>query len=438
MQQTRHLPKKNRQKNRGSVAFILGLLVTAGIAIGADDWGRTMHGSAIAPLPVHIAHQPLPARGLNAQDWRNAAVAWTYFEDHFQPQTGFVNSIEGYPSATLWDQGSYLLALMAAQGLGLIDRERFLARSEAFLSGLERLPLFEGCLPNKAYDTRSLQMVDYTNKPVADGIGWSALDVARMLMALRVFEINEPAYGPRVRVLLEKWDLAAMTEAGRLWGATRRNGVTEYHQEGRIGYEQYGARAAALWGLDVLEASTARPILQWENVSGVDVAVDRRRSASFGAITPVLSEPYLLQAFEIGLNTEGQLLASQLYAAQEARHRATGEITMVSEDHIDQAPHFLYSAVFSNGRPWSVVDEDGEVHDALRTVSLKASFGWDALYDTEYTNQTLQTLQNLASESGWMAGRYELDDRPNTALTLNTNAVVLEALHYKHKGPLLQ
>ena len=349
-----------------------------------------------------------------------------------------MDAIEGHASATMWDQGSHLLALMAAQGLGLLERERFLARCEALLAGLEALPLFEGRLPNKAYDTRSLDMVDYANRPTPDGIGWSALDVARMLMALRVFEINEPQYGPRIRAILAQWDLDAMTEAGRLWGATREGAETHYHQEGRIGYEQYAARAAALWGLDSLEASTARPILRWEAVNGVDVAVDKRRAHSFGAITPALSEPYLLQAFEVGLNQEGQLLASRLYQAQEARYQSTGQITIVSEDHIDQAPHFLYGAVFGNGQPWSVVSEDGRSYEELRTVSLKASFGWDALYDTEYTNHVLASLSDLGTETGWMAGRYEIGGAPNTALTLNTNAVVLEALHYKHKGPLLQ
>jgi hypothetical protein len=94
--------------------------------------------------------------------------------------------------------------------------------------------------------------------------------------------------------------------------------------------------------------------------------------------------------------------------------------------------------VFGIGADWAVVAEDGSAHQELRTVSLKAAFGWDALYGTNYTQDVLADLAPLAGEQGWYAGRYELDGRINTALTLNTNAVVLEALHYKLKGPLLK
>ncbi|SMP28501.1 DUF3131 domain-containing protein [Shimia sagamensis] len=423
--------------NRSSFAFLTGLLLTAGIAVQQDGWGRVMRDTGLAQLPQTEGLQPKPGQGMTTQDWRSAATAWRYFESHYRAETGLVDAIHDHPSATLWDQGSYLMALLAAKGLGIVDDGTFLSRSDAFLSGLERLPLFEGRLPNKAYDTRSLAMVDYANTPVPEGIGWSALDVSRLLMALRILEIQTPEYGPRIRALLATWDLAAMTAEGRLWGSSRQDGQTRYHQEGRIGYEQYGARAAALWGLDVLGASTARPIMAWEEVSGINIGIDRRRAKDFGAITPVVSEPYVLQAFETGLNAEGRLLASRLYQAQEARARQTGQATMVSEDHIDQAPHFLYGAVFGNGADWAVLAEDGSAHDALRTVSLKAAFAWQALYGTPYTEEVVVGLDHLAGEHGWYAGQYEADGRVNMALTLNTNAVVLEALHYKHKGPLL-
>ncbi len=429
--------ERPNRSNRGSFAFLAGLLLTAGLATQQDTWGQVMRSSSLAELPQAEGLAPLPGRGLTEQDWAAAATAWRYFESHYRPESGFVDAIHDHPSATLWDQGSYLLALLAARGLGILEEDVFAQRSAAFLGGLERLPLFDGRLPNKAFDTRSLAMVDYGNSPVPDGIGWSALDVARLLMALRVLEIRQPTYGPRIRALLANWDLPAMTAEGRLWGSSREGGQTRYHQEGRIGYEQYGARAAAVWGLDALDASTARPIMAWEEVSGVEVAVDRRRAKDFGAITPVVSEPYILQAFETGLNGEGQLLASRIYQAQEARARRSGMATMVSEDHIDQAPHFLYSSVFGNGEDWAVVAEDGSPHPELRTVSLKAAFGWDALYGTKYTQDVLADLAPLAGEQGWYAGRYEADGRINMALTLNTNAVVLEALHYKLKGPLL-
>jgi len=314
--------------NRGSFALIAGLVVTASLAVYQDDWGRVMQGGSLTSLPQGEGRAPMGVRDLTERDLQAAVTAWTYFESYYRPETGLVDAIQEHPSATLWDQGSYVLALVSAHGLGVIDITTLTYRTEAFLGGLERLPLFDGKLPNKAYDTRDLRMVDYANTPTPDGIGWSALDVARLLMALRVLEMQYPQFGPRIRSIVTGWELSEMTAEGRLWGSSRKNGETRYHQEGRIGYEQYAARAAALWGLDVLDASTARPVMAWRDVSDVEVPVDRRRAKDFGAITPVVSEPYLLQAFEMGLNAEGRLLADRLYQAQEARARQSGRATM--------------------------------------------------------------------------------------------------------------
>ena len=132
-------------------------------------------------------------------------------------------------------------------------------------------------------------------------------------------------------------------------------------------------------------------------------------------------------------------MASRVYRAQEARYRETGIPTMVSEDHLDQPPYFAYSSVFTNGKEWSVVNENGKRFDDLRTISVKSVFAWDAIYHTEYTRMLRRELSQLADpENGWPAGIYEMDGRVNTAFTLNTNAIVLEAIHNIAHGPLWQ
>ncbi|MHA7875640.1 DUF3131 domain-containing protein [Roseivivax sp.] len=427
-----------RPAHRSSLLFVLGLGLAAAFAVLSDGARHhTAHAEA-ASLNHSAATLPLAApRALTPEDRAAARRAWRYFDTQTRSQTGLVDSVAGFPSTTLWDQGSYLLALVSARRLGLISESEFAKRTHSLLTGLEDLPLFEGSLPNKVYDTRSLAMVDYDNTPRPEGIGWSALDMGRMLMALRVLESAEPKLSPRVRALLASWDLTAMTKNGELWGAIREDGVTRLRQEGRLGYEQYAARAATLWGLDVIPAASARRVLDWREVQGIEVPVDTRRASAFRAITPILSEPFLLQALELGLDSETRLLAEAVYRAQEARYHATGHLTAVSEDHLDRTPHFLYATVFSNGRAWAVVDERGDFHPALRSQSVKASFGWDALYDTDYTVRLRDKIHTLGDlERGWPAGIYEADGSVNAAYTLNTNAVVLEAVHYMAFGPL--
>ena len=293
-------------KNRSSLIFIAGLLAASVFAISVDGWTRMLLG-ANGPQKQSSATamvSPIGARGLSEDDKSAAAIAWRYFEQNTQPETGLVNSVAGFPSTTLWDQGSYVLALTAAYNLDLINDAAFTARIERFLSSLAGLPLYEGVLPNKAYNTRTLQMVDYKNEVSLNGVGWSALDIARLLAGLRVLERLHPEHGPKIRSILSQWQLCAMAQNGELTGASRENGTSVYSQEGRIGYEQYAARAAALWGMDVIRAISAERILRWEDVSKVQVPVDLRNHGTFRAITPTLSEPYFLQGLELGLEDD--------------------------------------------------------------------------------------------------------------------------------------
>lgn len=431
----------NLKESRSGIIFVTGLLVAAGASMSLDQGGRLLaQQQTLASL--HRAKgevQIAPRRDLTPADIRAAEIAWTYIETNSRPETGLVDSVAGFPSTTLWDQGSYVLAVLSAYRIGLIERAEFDLRLDRFLSTFERLPLFEGKLPNKVYHTETLAMVDYQNAAVDDGIGWSALDVARILSALRAIERVEPKYGPRIRTLLGSWQLDAMTKDGQLVGALRDDREVTYPQEGRIGYEQYAARASALWGLDVLGVISARPVLQWEDVLDVQIPTDKRDHSIFRAITPVLSEPFILQGLELGLDSETALLASRVYRVQEARYLETGTLTMVSEDHVDQDPYFLYSSVHSNGAPWAVVNEDGKRYDELRTLSVKSIFAWDALYQTDYTTMLRSHIADLGDpEKGWPAGIYEATGDVNEAYSLNTNAIVLEAIHNIAFGPLWQ
>lgn len=425
--------------HRSSLIFVLGLALAATVAVSADGVGNFMMRSHQNVLSLADADllTPQPPRSLTAEDRAAAARAWAYVEANTRPETGLVDSVAGFPSTTLWDQGSYVFALVAAQQLNLIDAGEFHARVQRLLESFQQLPLYAGQLPNKAYNTQTLAMVDYTNAITEEGIGWSALDIARMLLSFRALEKLNPEYGPEIRQLLSGWDLNAMATKGELWGVGVEDAEAQFEQEGRLGYEQYGARSAALWGLDVLQAVSAARALEWTTVEGIEVPRDVRYADSFRAITPILSEPFILQAIEMGLDSEGQVLADRVYRAQEARYRSSGIPTMVSEDHINQAPYFLYSSVFSNGEPWAVVTESGAFHPELRTLSVKAVFAWDAIYDTDYTALLREQIAEIGEAgSGWPAGIYEQDGSVNDVYTLNTNAIVLEALHFKGHGPL--
>ncbi|MGB1235849.1 MAG: DUF3131 domain-containing protein, partial [Planktomarina sp.] len=392
-----------------SIWFVSGLVVAAGMATYLD-------GAVQRPADMFAGYvdldQPLyplaPIAGADRADREAAEIAWRFIVQQTQPDTGMVNSVAGFPSTTLWDQGSYLLALIAAVKLDVIDGAEFDRRTLDFLDALARIPLTQHGLPNKVYNTKTLAMTDYADIAKPDGIGWSALDIARILLALRILEKFDPATAPVVQNVVAGWDLSKLADDGDLWGASVINGQHMILQEGRIGYEQYAARAAAMWGLDVGAAMTADSILQWRSVAGIDVPIDRRSVQRFQIINPTSSEPYILMGLEIGLDGQSHALASQVLAAQKARYDQTGHITIVSEDHLDHAPHFAYASVFSNAQDWAVVDAQGKHFPEMRTQSTKASFGWDALFDTMYTNTAVAHIRDVTiTDNGWPAGIYE-------------------------------
>lgn len=170
-------------------------------------------------------------------------------------------------------------------------------------------------------------------------------------------------------------------------------------------------------------------------VEGNLIPVDNRLHRN---ITPAftVSEPYLFDGLEFGLDTRSIRFASAIYGAQEARWTDTGTFPVVSETNIDVAPYFVYSSVWGGGAPWAVMTFTGDRMDSRMTISTKAAFAWDALFDTEYTRQLVAPLGD--PEKGFPEGIYEVDGTTNSSVTTNTNAVVLAALAFSAQGPLIR
>lgn len=434
--------RANLLKARSHIAFIIGLSMAASFALSVEtrvDLDSTRSNGSVA---IRLDANPLnlsAPQNLRGSDLRNARIAWAYFENNYQPETGLVNSVGGFPSTTVWDQASYLLGLISAERIGIIDPLLFDKRMAQVLETLAELPLFDERLPNKVYDTRSLEMTDYGNTPKTGGIGWSALDVARMTVPLNLLLYDYPEHSARAVRILTHWDFSALLQNGVLHGSRLAQGsnAVELIQEGRLGYEEYAARAIGLLGLDAMVAAKYDDFLRFETIDGQSIAIDSRAVADFDAHNFVVSEPYILTAIEFGLDTEARELAQRVFLAQLERYNRTGQLTAVSEDNIDQEPYFIYNSVFADGVAWNALAEDGSTHDDKRTVSTKAAFGWDVLYATDYTQRLMRHVSVTATDTGYFSGVYEADDRINAVATANTNGIILETIQYKMNGPLL-
>ncbi|MEA5552648.1 DUF3131 domain-containing protein [Anabaena cylindrica UHCC 0172] len=377
-----------------------------------------------------------------------AQTAWKYFERNWNPQTGLVNSGDNYQWTTWWDQGSALLGIHAARQLGLLPTDLFKQRMNRLLETLETLPLPATGLPNKAYSTSTGQMLSLNNTPDPQGkSGWSALDLARFLLALDVMRSHYPEYSDRINRIVARWNLSKLVKNGWLNGAYfPKNGQIIEVQEGRLGYEQYAAHSLKRWNIHADKALSHSQIqhsqIQIVEVDGISLQVDKRNLKNSGATNYLTNDPYLLWGLELGWPDSIQPQIQNLLKLQSQRFKRTGILTAVNEDSLDRPPYFLYYSVYANGQTWQAINSSEKTYPQLRFLSTKAAFSWSALINNDpYTQKLRAYVQDLADKNrGYFSGKYENQDLGiNKSIDVNTNAVILESLLYqaRNKQPLI-
>ncbi|QXP88493.1 DUF3131 domain-containing protein [Methylococcus capsulatus] len=416
---------------RQHLVVILGLLSAAALV----SWLEMP--SCPVPPPLPAGEIPGALHGaLSEEETRWAQAAWRYFQRNSQEETGLVDAADGRSVTTLWDTGSHLLAMIAAHRLGVIDRSEFDQRLGRVLNALARIPLFQGELPNRFYLTETLGMADAEGLPSDRGVGWSAVDIARVLVPLDVIVWNYPAHAAEASAVVRRWRLDRLVREGVLTGAVvDAQGQVEYSQEGRGAYEAYAAKALALMGIAAPAVAVSHG---YAKVQGVEVPFDPRPPERFSTRNYTVGEPYVIEGLEFGWDRGGREEAWRVFRAQENRFKATGRLTAASSGPVDEAPYFVYNAVYAGTRSWQTLTTDGREVSDFRFLNAGDAVGWHVLYDTEYGRQLAEKAAGLFDpERGWYAGWYETKDRVNRAMSAGTNAMVLEAMHFRQFGALV-
>jgi Protein of unknown function (DUF3131) len=381
-------------------------------------------------LPTPVAHS-IPLSGEDRQLARNA---WRYFEANRLP-TGLVSSAEKFPATTMWDVGSQLAGMTAARELKLLPAEEFDRWMSQTLDSLAKLPLYQKELPNKAYNAATLVPVNYGKLDRYQEIGFSALDLGRLARWLDIVAARYPQHAAAVKAITAQWTLTRLTANGQLMGTTVKDSKENWNQEGRLGYEQYGAYGLTKLSIQAKAALDPKAEMTTVKVMGVDVPVDKRTTYH----NYVTSEPYILDGLESGFKALPVEYAGRVLQAQQQRFLDTHQLTTWSEDNLDKAPWFVYNTVYVNGTPWKSIDASGKDASEFRGSSTKAAVGWHMLFRTRYTAKAYKGLRWLADPAkGVFAGYYEATQQPNRALTLNTNGIILESLLYNQAGKPLE
>lgn len=364
-----------------------------------------------------------------------ARAAWRQFSELWRPGTGLAAATRDYPKLTPWDLGSVIGATYSAHRLGLIDDTQYEKRLSATLRTMKKMPLYRGAVFHKMYLANTAQMVGRNGRASSTGYGWSATDLGRLLIWLRILAETEPRFRADAQRIARRIDFKETVANGYMYGGLLGSrGQLWKFQEGRIGYEQYAAQGYDYWGAAVENALDINKHARPTTVLGVPLLADAR------GLDRLNSEPFILMGIELGFSAGMETLARNVLAAQKARFEQTGKLTMVSEDALNIPPYyFYYYCVLCNGRAFTVdVAETGKHLDQPRWVSTKASFGYHALLGTEYTKRVLEKVAAAKTNAGWSSGIFEESFEPTRTYDINTAAIVLEAALYRKLGrPLI-
>ena len=399
----------------------------------------------VLPEPVALAPTTASPESQQALLRRSAKTAWTFVANHVS-RRGYVGATDFYPYVTVWDMASSLAAVHSARELGLITPEDYHARIDTALRTLQSMRLYDSVAFNKMYSAQTGEMVDRATRSTTVGYGWSSIDHGRLLVWLKIIGLD-PAFTERTDSIVRRLNLQRLIGDGYLRGqdlnpaygrSRRRIAKNRAYGEGRIGYEQYAAEGFALWGaraeLALNFAANGKPVV----VDGQTVLADTR---GHDLLT---SEPFVMMGLELGWRTpHWRTLSLAVLAAQEARWRQTGHLSMLSEDAIPHPPtYFYYYLLYRDGDTFVVTTPLGVTNERYpRWASTKAAFGYFALAPSEYTWRAVQAVQpSGVSGQGWTAGVYEATGRATKQFNLNTAAVVLESAAYVHRGgcPFIQ
>lgn len=427
------------------ISIVITLLLT-----GCEKNVPSPYGTQ--PQPLEVGKHPGQNGKLTPKEREMAKIAWKYFENNYQKDTGLVNAVDNYPSTTMWDTASYLGALTAANELGIIDAGEFNTRLSKILATLNRLKLFRNGLPNKVYHTQTMQKVNYGNQP--GEIGVSALDLGRMLTTLKIVKERYVQYASAIDNFVARWNFTELIdEEGTLYGAyVDEHGKSVKVQEGRLGYEEYAAKGFQLWGFNTGKASLAEPY-SVVPINDELIPYDNRDPRSLGAHNYVVSESYVLDGIEFNWDLADDKsnddmqhshpwmseFAQRIYNVQQRRYETTGIITARTEHQLDKDPYFVYDTIFTDGYPWNTIDEKGKRYPQYAAVAVKGAIGLWALWKTPYTDILFDSISGLYDvKKGFYEGLYENGKGVIPQFTANNNGIILEALLYKEQGKLMR
>ncbi|MGF1730037.1 DUF3131 domain-containing protein [Photobacterium kasasachensis] len=370
---------------------------------------------------------------LTQQERMLANKAHYYIEQNWNPNTGFIDSVQGYHHSTMWDIASSIGAILALEALELLPSDQASSKLEALLSTLGAMPLYNGKLPNREYNTKTGLPSGSLSSTASNGNGWSALDIGRLLIWLEITAKYKPEFINQIVKIKKNWSLADAVNQQNLYGEYRNKQRVQYRQEGRLGYLQYAAQGYSLSGYDVSKAyeKTDTQVVYQGNT---ELIIDKRNLPYF---TP---DPYVLNAIELGIHDIWWDQLEALYSIHKNQFNRTDQLWIFAEDAISKAPWFSYNNIYFYGKSWLSTSAGGKPIENPQVFSNKIAFALSVIFNDAFSERLQQqVIKNSRFSKSVPTGVY-LNNAPNLAYNINTNSLILVSLWFKHrnKRPILE
>lgn len=371
---------------------------------------------------------------LTTEEWlADAAQAWQFFERFSNPDTGLCADTadvqEGeawlHRELTMWDLGSLIAGVMAAQELGLLSDADFVARADQLVRALPVARIGNLQLPSEVIssDTGRALSSDF-----------NACDTGRLISVLRELD-SHPLTPGLAQKTIDSWDLAGVIADGRVHSVVDGRLVDRF----RSHCAHYTARAFRDRGFAV-----ASPYEVSDEASPTDHAM--RLLHAVGDLGPLGAEPLLLEATEMGLSAPSDLLAQVLFAAQRLEFERTGTLLAVSEAPLNRQPWFSYQGLNLTGAGdrWMVnaTSDDARYATAdfrreITLVNTKAAYLWAAHRPDAWSTRLVRHVRDRTriKGAGFSPGVHVATGLGMSGYAdINTNGVVLEAIAFILRG----
>ena len=366
---------------------------------------------------------------MESQLLADAALAWEFFDwsaRHFKGMVAGTAWEEyghraGYPFATQWDFGSYILAAVCAHWLRVINQAKFEKTITTILKFIGQ----------SSYSFRGVRLPEVERaigRAKPKGRGFDCADTGRLLIALRVLESYAPKTFP-IAKLISAWGLKSIIIDGMLHSVSNGKLVVVPLNS----YSHYARQGYLSWGLDVAPVFDDWSLDMDGSVRFLNEIERRGRIAT---------EPTITEEIEIGGTEQTRLVADVLYGAQIKRYRETGILTCRSEGPIDGPPYFTYQGyqLTPDGGEFVVdgrdLEQKAQLGDNWGMVSTKGCFLWHAARPGEYSDKLIKLARNNGRIEGlgFASGIHESTGKATALTDVNTNGLILESIAYILNG----